>query len=279
VRVWSPSNERGPEMYHKNYTSRVSWICPTCGGEYYYPINEREFGDDSCPFCHRNRALEGYNSLVDTDFELSKEWSPSNERGPGTYLKMNIIKVLWNCPTCGGEYRDLINEREVGDDSCPFCHKNRALEGYNSLVDTDFELSQEWSPSNERGPETYHKNNKNWVTWKCPTCGGDYRYPVIEREVGDDSCPFCKGTKVLPGYNSFMIKHPDLMETWDYTNNYILCNADHILDTMLDTVWWICKECNHKYYMSPKQKVYFQKRSMTSCPYCKGLRQKKSHFF
>lgn len=276
---WSPSNERGPETYHKANKSWVSWICPTCGGEYNYPINEREVGDESCPYCHKGRALEGYNSLVDTDFELTKEWSPSNERGPETYQKAIITRVLWICPVCGGEYLYRINQREVGDESCPYCHKSRVLEGYNSLVDTDFELSKEWSPFNERSPETYHKMNIVKVLWKCPICGGEYLYFINEREVGDDSCPYCKGIKVLPGYNSFMIKHPDLMKEWDDINNYILFNADHVLDNLVENVWWNCNECNHKYYMSPKQRVYYQKRNMTSCPYCKGLRQKKRHFF
>ncbi|WP_370650977.1 zinc-ribbon domain-containing protein [Acetobacterium sp.] len=140
-------------------------------------------------------------------------------------------------------------------------------------------MIKEWSPSNERGPETYQKVNKSWVSWLCPTCGGEYRYLINEREAGDDSCPYCKGIKVLPGYNSFMIKHPDLMKEWDDINNYILFNADYVLDNLVENVWWNCNECNHKYYMSPKQRVYYQKRNMTSCPYCKGLRQKKRHFF
>lgn len=46
-----------------------------------------------------------------------------------------------------------------------------------------------------------------------------------------------------------------------------------------DKVWWICKDFNHNYQMAPKQRVYYHKRHMKACPYCKGLRQEKLHFF
>ena len=279
AKEFSPNEERKPSEFAKNSAYSAKWLCPTCGGEYRYPINEREVGDDSCPYCRRDRVLLGYNSFVDTDYDLSKEWSPSNERGPETYIKTHKSWVSWLCPTCSGEYRYPINERELGDDSCPYCHKDRALLGYNSLVDTDFDLSKEWGSSNERSPETYTKANKSWVSWLCPTCSGEYRYPINERVLGDDSCPFCRGTRVLAGFNSFKHNHLDLMEEWDDINNYLLCDADNILDSYSDKVWWICKDCNHKYQMTPKQRIYYQKRHMKSCPHCKGLRQKKRHFF
>ncbi len=279
AKEFSPNEERKPSEFTKNSAYSAKWLCSTCGGEYRYPINEREVGDDSCPYCRMDRVLMDYNSLVDTDFDLSKEWSPSNERGPETYIKSFTSRAFWICPTCGGEYSYPINERELGDASCPFCHRDRALPGYNSLVDSDNDLAKEWGPSNERGPETYTKANKSWVYWLCPTCNGEYRYPINERESSDDSCPYCKGRKILPGVNSFKHNHPDLMEEWDIINNYLLCDADNILDICSDNVWWICKDCNHKYQMTPKQRIYFQKRHMKSCPHCKGLRQKKRHFF
>ncbi len=141
------------------------------------------------------------------------------------------------CPTCSGEYSYPINEREVGDESCPYCHKNRALAGFNSLLDSHFDLAKEFSPSNERGPETYHKESSFRAAWLCPTCGGEYVYPIDEREVGDDACPYCLGTKVLPGVNSFEHNHPDLMEEWDRINNYLLCDPDAILDSYSKNVW------------------------------------------
>ena len=131
--------------------------------------------------------MAGLNSLLDTDFNLSKEWSPSNGRGPETYLKTNKSWVYWLCPACSGEYRCPINEREVGDDSCPYCNDRRTLAGLNSLADTHEELVKEWRHNNVQKPTEVRKSNALYVLWFYPTCHGEYSYPIKEREVGDDS--------------------------------------------------------------------------------------------
>ena len=100
-----------------------------------------------------------------------------------------------------------------------------------------------------------------------------------DREVDDDCCPFCNDKKVLSGYNSFDIKHSDLLDEWDYVNNYILLNPDEAGDKDTTPVWWICKNNNsHHYTMSIQRRLMYQKRNRESCPYCKGLRVKKRHF-
>lgn len=142
------------------------------------------------------------------------------------------------------------------------------------MIDTHSDLAKEFSPSNERGPETYHKESTYRAAWLCPTCGGEYNYPINEREVGDDSCPFCRGIKVLPGVNSFEHNHSDLMEEWDRINNYLSCNPDAILDNYSKNIWWICKDCK-----KDKRRIYYQRRKMKACTIYKGLRRKKKYFF
>jgi rubrerythrin len=154
-----------------------------------------------------------------------------------------------------------------------------ALEGVNSLVETHELLLKEWSINNTRKPSEFLKKSTYIALWNCPTCHNDYPARICDREVGDDSCPYCNNRKALPGFNSFMVNHNDLMEEWDFINNYLLCNPDEILDTYSKDVWWNCKHCKTKYLMSLKKKIYYQFRHMKSCPYCKGLRRKKKYFF
>ncbi|WP_442872506.1 zinc-ribbon domain-containing protein [Coprococcus sp. AM97-35] len=66
------------------------------------------------------------------------------------------------------------------------------------------------------------------------------------------------------------------MEDWDFIANYYLVNPDKILDAYSQKVWWNCKRSSdHKYPLSPADKVFYQKRHRESCPYCKGRRRKK----
>ena len=110
----------------------------------------------------------------------------------------------------------------------------------------------------------------------CPTCHGNYPARIIDVINGEADCPYCSGRKALPGKTSFAALHPDLMEDWDFIANYCLINPDEILDTYSQKVWWNCKRnSEHKYPLSPADKVFYQKRHRESCPYCKGRRRKK----
>ena len=113
----------------------------------------------------------------------------------------------------------------------------------------------------------------------CPTCRENYPARVINVINGVADCPYCSGRKALPGKTSFAALHPDLMEDWDFIANYCLVNPDEILDTYSQKVWWNCKRSSeHKYPLSPADKVFYQKRHRESCPYCKGRRRKKKFF-
>lgn len=278
IKEWSSDNIYGPENYMKGSNFRAIWECSVCGGKFKRGINEREEGDDACPYCNRGKALLGVNSLVDTHESLTAEWSPSNEKGPDKYTKESSYRALWICPTCDGEYAYEIGKREVGDEACPYCNRGKVLLGVNSLVDTHKSLVAEWSPSNEKGADRYTKGSSYRALWICAICKGEYVYPIREREVGDDACPYCNNRKVKPGYNSFKVKHQDLMKEWDYINNYLLVDPDNILGSYNSNVWWKCDACGYHYEMSPQRRIYYQNRHRKSCPYCKGFRRKKRYY-
>ena len=256
----------------------VNWRCSTCGGEYPYRISLRTVGDDSCPYCRGKEVLPGFNSLVDTNPELAAEWGPSNGRGPEDFMKSQSLIVYWKCKHCGGEYPYKISLREVGDDSCPYCSGKKVLSGFNSLADTDPELAAEWSSTNERGPESYMKTQPTIVLWTCGICGAEYPYKISLRTVGDDSCPYCSGKKVLPGYNSLKALYPDLMEEWDEIDNYLIASPDEILPTSRTPVWWRSTISGKSYLMSPRKRIELYQRNMIPCPYDKGYRRKMHYF-
>lgn len=273
---FSPNEIRKPEEFTKDMSYSILWRCPKCSGDYKYSIKDRELHDDSCPYCNRKRPLLGYNSLVDTHPELAKEWSPKNERKAETFTKDVNMYVKWICPTCKGEYSANLAEREVSDDSCPYCNRNKPLAGFNSLIDTHPELAEEWSESNDRTVYEVTKDYSYPAKWICSVCGGEYIAKIKERQIGDKKCSYCNDYKILPGYNSFKEKHRDLLVEWDYINNYLLCDPDYVSDISKKKVWWKCSINNkHQYIMSIGKRVHFKKRKWNACPYCKGLRQNK----
>ena len=259
-------------------SSRVEWKCPDCGGTWYDLIINRVNGS-GCPFCEGRRALAGFNSLEDVNPKLAKEWSPNNKHSANEVLPTSSYHALWNCPTCGGEYPARINIRKVGDNACPYCSGRKVLAGFNSLEDVNPELAKEWSLNNTYSANEVLPTSSYHALWNCPTCGGEYPARINIRKIGDNACPYCSGRKVLPGYNSFKAKHPNLMENeWaTFENLVIQVDPDQILDNCTKPVWWHCNHCNQLYIMSVKQRLLKQKRGHNPCTFCNGRRIKKRY--
>ena len=262
-----------PERILASSSSRMKWKCPDCGGQWFDLVSNRVNGA-GCPYCEDRRALTGYNDLSTIDPELSLEWSPNNELSPEEVRRSSPAPALWNCPTCHGEYSYIIAAREVGDDACPYCRGKKILTGYNDLVTVDPELSLEWSPNNELGPEEVRRNSPASALWNCPTCHGEYSSIIAVRKVGDDSCPYCSERKPSPGYNTLQAKHPDLIaKEWAVNENTLIgLDPDRILDSSTEPAWWNCPQCHHPYIMSPKNRLLKLKRGHNPCTFCNGRR-------
>ena len=67
---------------------------------------------------------------------------------------------------------------------------------------------------------------------------------IYKREVGDNVCPYCNNQKLLSGYNSLDITHPNLAKQW--SNNNLKKSNDVMKKFTIDTLW-ICPICNGEY--------------------------------
>lgn len=201
AKEYSTNNEKLVTQVKKDMTLVALWNCPICKGEYPYKINLREYEDDSCPYCANKKVLAGFNDLTTTHPELAKEYSANNER-PITQVKKDMsLRVLWNCPTCNGEYICSLKTRNLNDDACPFCTNKKVLKGYNSLkakypelmeysdvyanllvgIDFDIEL-----PSSAK--KAY---------WICSNCKTSYKMRICDRVLkkkrNQNPCNCCNG--------------------------------------------------------------------------------------
>lgn len=278
---YEANNGEHPEEYTLFSPMKAHFVCPKCGGKYYLRITDAfSLSDDGtpklfkCSYCNNIRALSGFNTLADVKPGLVSEWSSNNELKADEVLPESYNRALWICPTCGGEYSALIRDREVGDDACPYCKNIRPLVGYNTLADKKPELVSEWSPNNENKPDEVVATSTLPVLWICPTCHGEYSTPIRNREFGDDSCPYCRNKKPLPGFNTLQAKHPELVQQeWCYAENLLLgANPDNILESYSGKVWWKCPTCGRKYIMTVKDRLMKKKRGHIACQQCRGRR-------
>lgn len=276
---WSPNNIVSPEDVLCSMHLPIKWICLDCQNEYTAHMHLRRKGDNMCPICNNKKLVAEINSFGAVGpKELVAEWSKNNSVTAWEVFPDTLQRWLWECPKCGGEYSYPLKHRYVGDTSCPYCNGKKALAGLNSFADVKKELLPEWSPRNELNPSEILPTSCYSALWICPDCHGEYSFPIRNRTKGDDSCPYCSNRKPLSGYNTLKVKCESLMKEWNYRSNYLIANPDSILPTYSEEVWWTC-ECGKNYKMSPQKRLYYQKRNMKSCPYCKGRRRKKYRFF
>lgn len=99
------------------------WICDK-GHEWQAKIQTRSQGH-GCPYCTNKKLLSGFNDLLTTNSDLSKEWHPSKngELTPSKISGGSETKVWW-LGNCGHEWETSPKNRTAGND-CPICSKRK----------------------------------------------------------------------------------------------------------------------------------------------------------
>lgn len=282
-----------PEQFSQGSQFKAHLTCPDCGMKLYTIINSLVKFDEAGKLyikhegrCRKYRAMTSKNNLVKRYPQVKKWWNYEANNGeiPEEYTTNSSAQMHFTCPDCRAKsFRRISDALSLNSEGipwlfkCPFCNDKKALAGYNSLADIKPELISEWSPNNEKKinevlPESYRR-----TLWICPTCHGEYSALIRDRELGDNSCPYCKNKKLLSGYNSLLDKHAELInQEWCYAENLLLgITPDKILDKNDTKVWWKCPTCGRKYIMSVKDRLLKQKRGHIACHQCRGKRWKR----
>jgi len=279
VHVWSPNNKRQPNEVSFDVSSWFKWVCPTCKGEFWAKINDITSNKDCCPYCSKRKVHPNITSLAAVNPEIAALLSPNNYFSADGIFPYSPRDALWNCPVCKGEFNARVDDMVSGEASCPYCAGRKPLAKFNTLAALYSDIAELLSPDNDFSAEEVLPNSLKMGKWNCPVCGGEFIARVDDMVSGEATCPYCDGRKVLPGFNSFAVKHEDLLIEWDYLCNYLFADPDQVGDNSSTSVWWSCpRDETHKYIMSPASRLMFQKRRKEPCPYCKGRRRKKRHF-
>ena len=264
--------------------TKYQWNCMICGNTFESTIDAMtrscQRPTKGCPYCSNRKMSEG-KSFAEIHPELMDEYAPDNTEDPYKIFANSQKRAKWICRKCGYTWIAEFSDRHIGKKKCPICNRTEVIQDKNSFAAVFPELAKCWSPSNEKSAEEVFYNLYGWFSFICPICGGEYN-SWLNEFVSEEyhNCPYCRGTRALSGYNSFADNHPDLREELDDISNYLLPFAPNkVLDNSNVKFWWTCKkDKSHKYFMSPRTRLVFEKRSREPCLYCRGHRRKLNHF-
>lgn len=140
----------------------------------------------------------------------------------------------------------------------------------NLLIENYPDLMIEWDydRNNEAGLDVSIVKSKSNKTayWLCACYHHSYAMRICDRTRGR-GCPYCAGSKALPGFNDLLTLYPEIINNeWDYDGND--ANNMHPCDYTIGSkakALWKCVNHEHSYEMSIKDKIHGH-----GCPYCAG---------
>lgn len=195
--------------------------------------------------------------------QIFSEWNyAKNSINPKNIFAGSGKKVWWLCHK-GHEWESAVYSRTRNIKSqCPYCSHQTILPGYNDLSTTNPELLKYWDYNKNIivQPSEIFAGGSTKIWWLCSE-GHSF-----EKNIGfmksNQSCKYCSGKEVLPGYNDLATLHKELLQQWDYDRN--TAKPFNILGNSNKKYWW---KCTHKH--SWKVSLSSILRG-SGCPYCSG---------
>lgn len=195
--------------------------------------------------------------------QLMSEWNWEKNKElkitPHTLTLGSNKKVWWKCNK-GHEWQSTPKNRKTC--GCPICAGKQVVKGYNDLESFYPDVAKSWNyeKNGDLTPPkvTYASNKKVW--WNCDICGGEYESYICNRTTRGVGCPYCVGQKVLPGFNDFKTKYPELVVEWSENN---IIKPTEVTAHTKKKVFWKCPLGHEDYLMAINQRTRRQ-----GCPVC-----------
>ena len=255
-------NEKRPDQVLATLDNSYHFVCSN-GHHFKCTLRELVENDFHCPVCEGKRVDPEKTSLQALNPELASEFSVNNKSTASQIAFDTSKKVLWTCPTCGEDYLYPVNERKIGDNSCPYCNHTKLKSGVNDLTITNPQLASEFSPRNDKKANEVGEWQKYEVFWICPTCKQEFRREVRKMAAGFDECPICTGRVAIEGYNSLADEHPDIPFIWSEKNDKKPTEVTSI--SSYDAIWY-CPTCKQEFRREVRKVVDDE----FECPICTG---------
>jgi hypothetical protein len=183
---------------------------------------DRQNGSD-CPVCTGKKLLVGFNDLLTTHPDLSREVSGWD---PRTVTAGSNRKVKWICQL-GHKWDAVVANRSANESGCPYCSGNKVLVGFNDLGTRFPAIAQEADGWN---PNLITAGSKRKLKWKCIE-GHNWITTVSARtSTYKTSCPSCAPKGYDPNEKAwlYLIEQKELkMLQIGITNNPKIRLANH----------------------------------------------------
>lgn len=206
---WNPSE------FSRGSHKKLNWKC-SFGHIFTAVIKDRVFDSSGCPVCSNHQLLIGFNDLLTTHPELSKE---CYEWDPKTVVSGSIKKMKWRCNLKHIWEASPASRTRIST-GCPICLNLEVLVGFNDLRTTHPLIASEalgWDTTKVVAGSGEQRK------WKCQK-GHIWETRVSHRTSSGSNCPSCALTGYDPNQSGFLyfLSHP----TWEMFQIGITNNPD-----------------------------------------------------
>lgn len=205
-------------------------------------------------------------SLAEHSPELLKEWDYSKNEGinPETLSYGSKTKVWWVCSKDNRHSWQASIDKRTADRGCPLCRNLLVVQGINDFATLHPSLGEE---IDEESPlfvpgKFYSIGSDKRLGWRCGL--GHTWEATVRNRVGGQGCPTCAGKRVLPGFNDFATRFPNLLPEISKNKNSDF-DPTQVFPSNAKSIWWECSQ-GHEWQASINSRAI----SSSGCPYCRA---------
>ena len=258
--------EGDPTKFTRGSDTRFTWICVK-KHTWKTSIGNRALRGTGCPICYeesrgfvskQRREANIKKTNLKTEYpEIALEaygWDPQS------VSSSSEEKLSWKCPnghiwTSKPYYRTRKNQK------CKICSGQEILPGFNDLATLYPALAKQMLNDD---PSKVSRANQKKFKWVCSN-NHQWEATVANRALRGSACPYCSGSKILPGVNDLLTKSPQLaLQAHNWDPAQVFANSHKKMK-------WKCK-LGHIFTASPSAR---QADKTDGCRVCRKIELQK----
>lgn len=194
------------------------------------------------------------NSVSSRYPELVQFWDSSlNDKTSDEVSYGARYMAHWVCGK-GHKYSQLVLNKTLGGQGCPYCSGAKVLRGVSDLETTHPNIASEWSDKNKKSPDQFSRGSDFSAYWLGKDCGHTYM-SRISRRVAGHGCGVCSGHQIILGVNDLLSKVPKIAAELDKELQSI--DPSKIFYRSSKKVFWRCSVCARSWESAVSQRTVY----------------------